>query len=256
MNDISDLRGIYPINLAWSAVDNVLGRSVLDPATGERDIDPIALGSSAAKFAIDPATREYGYGLVRPGVYDFHLGPVGSPPPQDPGGEYKAAIACWLWNPLFDELRLQTNAALFLGAIRAVWDQYRTYKEAAEGLVPIVHFVDSYQRFVKAVGKNFWVPVGRIIGFGQRDKVPPFALREPTVKPWPPQALDSQVNFALLEGPSTGVRQRLAAKLGDDTAATPTESESAKPKRGAKRSEPPKRGSLNDFLDDEIPDLG
>src|SRR6516162_1110099 len=42
-----------------------------------------------------------------------------------------------------------------------------------------------------------WAPVVELIGWVPRDKVPPIALREPTVKP--PAALDSQVKFALLE---------------------------------------------------------
>jgi hypothetical protein len=66
-------------------------------------------------------------------------------------------------------------------------------------------------------------PVIDIIGWVPRDKVPPFALREPTVKA--PLALDSQVRCALLGAP--------------------------KQTRGKTNT---KRGSLGDFIDDEIPE--
>jgi hypothetical protein len=64
-----------------------------------------------------------------------------------------------------------------------------------------------------------------IIGWLPRDKVPPFAMRAPTVTA--PAALDSQVRFALLGTP--------------------------KQTRG-KSSEAAKPGSLGDILDDEIPE--
>ena len=54
------------------------------------------------------------------------LSPVGSPPPPWPENEeYKPALGCWMWNPTFGELRLETNAAIFRQAIASVWDQCR-----------------------------------------------------------------------------------------------------------------------------------
>ena len=91
--------------------------SVFNPETGERELREIELGQPAT-FALDMATRERGYGLIKTGVYDMKLTPVGSPPPPWPGDEeYKPAIGCWLWNPTFGELRLETNAAIFRQAV-------------------------------------------------------------------------------------------------------------------------------------------
>jgi hypothetical protein len=259
MSDISDLEGVYPTALRWNAEFGNLGCSAYDAATGERGVEIIELGSSMAKFAMDMATRERGYALIRVGVYDMRLTPVGSPPPDYPGDDsgFKPAIGVWLWSPLLNTVRCETNATLFLNAIQATWEQCRGFEEAAQGLVPVIHFVDRREQFVRAVNKTFWVPVVQIVGFIPRDKTP-FALREPTVKPWPPLALDSQVNFAQLGAPRreapTEVQQRLADKLGG-TAAPRAASKSATSKRGTKRSAPLERGELSDFLDDEIPDL-
>jgi hypothetical protein len=229
MTDISDLRGVFPTPLRWNAEGGVLGRGVRDEATGERDIEVIELGSPAAKFVMDYATRERGYGLIRIGVYDMRLQPCGSPPPEWPGDEdFKPAIGCWFWNPPLGELRLETNQSTVLRAINGVWDHCRTYKEAAEGLQPVIHFVDRREKHYKAIGKSFWAPVIDIIGWVPRDKVPAFALRPPTVKPSP--ALDSQIAFALLE------TRRPDVQIGGKTKTL-------------------EKGDLGDFLDDEIPEL-
>ena len=80
----------------------------------------------------------------------------------------------------------------------------------------------------------FYAPVIELLDWVPRDKVPPFALREPTVKP--PAALDNQVKFALLE-------------------ARPADREPAPSRAKAKGAAAPKRGSLKETLDDEIPEL-
>ena len=49
-----------------------------------------------ARFVLDLATRQVGYGLIRTGVFDFRLAPVGSPFPDYPGDDYKLAIALML----------------------------------------------------------------------------------------------------------------------------------------------------------------
>src|SRR6202012_1503089 len=104
---------------------------------------------------------------------------------------------CFVWNPRLGELRLETNAVIFFNAINALWNYCRTFEEATAGLQPIVEFVGRRERFIKKVGKMFYAPVIELLDWVPRDKVPPFALREPTVKP--PAALDNQVKFALLE---------------------------------------------------------
>jgi hypothetical protein len=235
MSDISDLRGVFPTPLRWNAEAGVLGYGTYDGATGERGVEEIELGSPEAKFVMDYACRERGYGLIRVGLYDMRLGPIGSPPPEWPGDpDFKPAIGVWMWNPSCGELRLETNGAMFRNAVVAVWDRCRTFKEASEGLQPVVFFIDRREQLVKSVGKTFWEPVVDIINWVPRDKVPPFALREPTVKP--PVALDSQIKHALLEHLQKKAPSRSQPK--------------------AKSGKPPKRGSLDDLLDDEIPDLG
>jgi hypothetical protein len=233
MSDINDLHGVFPTPLRWNAEAGVLGYGTYDAATGERSIEEIELGSPEAKFVMDYACRARGYGLIRVGLYDMRLSPIGSPTPEWPGDpDFKPAIGCWMWNPPLGELRLETAGAMFRKAIVAVWDRCRTFKEASEGLQPVVFFIDRRNRLVKAVGKTFWEPIIDIIGWVPRDKVPPFALRAPTVKP--PVALDSQVSHALLGH----LKQKALA-----------------PSRGkAKPGAALKRGSLNEFLDDRLPD--
>ena len=175
---------------------------------------------------MDLATRERGYGLIRSGLYDMRLSPVGAPAPEWPGDDdFKPAIGCLLWNPPLGELRLESNQATLLRSFYELWDRARTFKEAGEGLQPVVHFTDRLELFYRQIGKTFIAPVIDIIGWLPRDKVPPFAMRAPTVKA--PMALDSQVRFALLGAP--------------------------KQTRG-KSSGPAKRGSFDDILDDEIPE--
>jgi hypothetical protein len=233
MSDISDLHGVFPTPLRWNAEAGVLGYGTYDGATGERSIEEIELGSPQAKFVMDYACRERGYGLIRVGIYDMRLTPIGSPPPQWPDDpDFKPAIGCWMWNPSLGELRLETNGAMFRNAVVAVWDRCQTFKEASEGLQPVVFFIDRRERLVKPVSKTFWEPVIDIINWVPRDKVPPFALRAPTVKP--PLAIDAQVSHALL-GHS---QQKTLA-----------------PPRGKGRSSAAlKRGSLNEFLNDRLPD--
>ena len=133
---------------------------------------------------LDLATRERGYGLIRSGVYDIKLSPVGSPPPPWPENEeYKPALGCWMWNPTFGEVRLETNAAIFRQAVDSLWDQCRAAPQAAEGLQPVVRFVDRVSTLVKAVNKTFFGPVIQIVGWVERDKVPGWVARTPTVLP-------------------------------------------------------------------------
>jgi hypothetical protein len=220
-NDISDLHGVFPAPLRWNAELGFLGYGVFDETTGERTIQEIELGSEAARFVMDLLSRERGYGCIRQGLYDMRLTPVGTPAPDWPHDpDYRPAIGCWLWNPILGELRLESNQSNLLRAVSGIWDRCRSFKEAADGLQPVVHFVDRFERKYPALRKIFWVPVINIIGWVPRDKVPPFAVRPPTVKA--PLALDSQVRFALLGSP-----------------------------REAKKD----RDTLDNFLDDAIPEL-
>jgi hypothetical protein len=183
MSDLSDLHGIYPTSLRWNSESGFLAISALNAETGERELQQIELGQSAT-FVLDLATRERGYGLIKSGVYEMKLTPVGSPPPPWPDEEgYKPAIGCSLWNPTFGELRLETNATIFRQAVASVWDRCRVEPQAAEGLQPVVRFVDRVPVPVKAVNKTFIGPVIEVIGWVERTKVPGWANREPTVLP-------------------------------------------------------------------------
>ena len=183
MSDLSDLHGIYPTSLRWNAESGFLGVSAFNGETGERELRQVELGQ-AATFVLDLATRERGYGLIKSGVYDMKLSPVGSPPPPWPeNDEYKPALGCWMWNPTFGELRLETNATIFRQAVDSLWDQCRAEPQAAEGLQPVVRFGDRVSTLVKAVNKTFFGPVIKIVGWVERDKVPGWQARTPTVSP-------------------------------------------------------------------------
>jgi hypothetical protein len=235
MNDLNDLRGVFPTALRWNAEHGVLGHSYWDDTTAERTIKEIELGSPMARFVMDLLTRERGYGMIRKSTYDMRLTPVNSPPPEWPDDDdFKPAIGCWLWNPALGEVKLETNGAIFRGAVFSVWNRCRTYEEASDGLQPVIDFVDRRAQTYADLGKTFWVPIIDIIGWVPRDKVPPFALREPTVKP--PAALDSQIRFALLNAPRP-------------------EQGPVRTRGKVKTSGASKRDALEEVLDDEIPEL-
>ena len=80
MSDLSDLHGIYPTSLRWNAESGFLAVSVFNAETGESELQQIEFGQPAT-FVLDLATRERGYGLIKSGVYEMKLTPVGSPPP-------------------------------------------------------------------------------------------------------------------------------------------------------------------------------
>jgi hypothetical protein len=114
----------------------------------------------------------------------MRLTPVGSPPPPWPGdAEFKPAIGMWVWNPTFGELRIETNASIFREAIASIWDECRVDPRAAQDKQPVVRFVDRVSVTKKAIGKSFFSPLIKVIGWVERDKVPGWANREPTVAP-------------------------------------------------------------------------
>jgi hypothetical protein len=184
MSDLSDLHGIYATALRWNAEDGFLGISSFNPETGERELQPIEFGQPAT-FVMDLATRERGYGLIKVGLYDMRLTPVGSPPPPWPGDgeEFKPALGCWVWNPQLGELRLETNATMFRQAIDNVWRRTRFESQAMEGQQPVIRFTDKVEVNLKALRKTFYTPVIKIVGWAERDKVPGWTTRTPTVLP-------------------------------------------------------------------------
>ena len=218
MSDLSGLHGVFPSSIRWNAEDGFLGVSTYNPETGERELKEIELGKPAT-FVMDMATRERGYGQIRAGVYDMRLTPVGAtPPPWPDDDEFKPALGCWFWNPTFGELRLETNAAIFRQAMSVVWDEGKGAPEAAAGLQPVISFTGSVQIMVKSVGKTFHGPVIRIIGWIERDKVPGWPERKPTVPP--PKALE-----ALPTAPAIDTQVKKTAKTKAKTKAKPAASD-------------------------------
>ena len=181
MPDLSDLHGIFPNSLRWNAETGVLGIAVYNAETGERELQEILLGNTAT-FVLDLATRMRGYGLIKVGVYDMRLTPVGSPAPPWPGDEeYKPALGCWVWNPTLGELRIETNAAIFRQAISSIWDQCRIAEQAIRGEQPVIRFVDRVDVPIKSLGKTYYGPVVQVVSWWERNKVPGWQERTPTV---------------------------------------------------------------------------
>jgi hypothetical protein len=181
MSDISDLEGVYPSSLRFNAEEGFLGFSTYNYETGERELQLIEFGVDAT-FVLDLATRERGYGYVRIGIYDMRLTPVGSPPPPwSDDFDFKPAVGCWLWCPSLGELRLETNGAHFRQAISNIWDRARRAPEAATGAQPIIRFTGCVTAWNKKFNKNFFAPKVEIVGWVERDQVPGWSARTPTV---------------------------------------------------------------------------
>jgi hypothetical protein len=181
MSDLSDLQGVYPTSIRWNAETGTLGVSAFNSETGEHELQPIDFGPPAT-VAMDILTRERGYGMLRPGVYDVRLTPVGSPPPPWPGNpDFKPALGVWLWNPQYGDLRLETVASIFRTTLSGVWDRALVDPMAAEGNVPVIRFEGSVPVTIRAVGKTFQRPIIKIVGWVERDKVPGWSSRPPTV---------------------------------------------------------------------------
>ena len=238
MSDLSDLHGIYPVGLRMNAETGVLSVSTYDAETGGREQREIELGK-AATFVLDMATRERGYGLIKIATYNMILTPVGSPAPAWPGDdEYKPALGCWLWNPTFGEVRVETNASIFRTAISDVWDRARREPQFMEGLQPVIRFVGRAEIEIKSVGKTFFGPVIDIIGWTERDKVPGWKERAPTV-PLPPAS-------PLLAASSAPATATPAAKT------LPKSKAKIKDKQGPKPG-PDDPGHIDPNLNDPLP---
>jgi hypothetical protein len=183
MSDLDGLHGVYPAAFRWSAEEGFLGISAFNPQSGEREVRPIEFGQPAT-FAADLATRMRGYGLVRPGQYEMLLTPVGAPPPPWPGNdEFKPAIGMWLFSPTHGPVRLETCGTILRNAVVDIWDRCRREPSAVEGLQPVISFVDRVPVLIKALKKTFYAPVIERVGWVERDAVPGWMDRAPTVLP-------------------------------------------------------------------------
>jgi hypothetical protein len=189
MSILADVGGDFPPFVLWNAETGELSYRPFDEAAGERLSKVIELGSSAAKFALDTMTVVRGFGKVRQGARDFVMTPAGSAPPGRPDADYKPAIGITLWNPPLGELRIETTATIFRGEIGAVVDRCADFDEARKGLIPVILFADRRDRPFRALGKTFYGPVIHITNWAERDAIPAFRARPPTVPP--PTALPS-----------------------------------------------------------------
>jgi hypothetical protein len=192
MSDLSDLGehgGDYPKAARWNAENGVIAISTYNIETGMREQQSVDFGE-ASTFVIDLLTRERGFSMYRPGVYDARLTPVGSPPPEWPGDpDFKPCIACMGWNPVYGEVRFETNARLFKDALMGVWERALAAPEAVDGQQPVIRFMGAVEVVIRAIGKTFMSPIIHIIGWMPRDQVPPWANRPPTVPPPKPAPL-------------------------------------------------------------------
>ena len=166
----------------------------------------------------------------------MRLAPVGSPPPDWPAdAEFKPALGVWAWHPAHGELRLEIISTLFRNVISDLWAEYRTETAAAEGLQPVITFTDRVEVRVKAINKQFFVPIVKIVGWVERSRIPGWADRPPTVPaPAPMQLLPTSSAPAPVVAPSNK-----AARL--------------KPPKGAAKPGPDKPGPIDPNLNDDIP---
>ena len=99
--------------------------------------------------------------------------------------------------------------------------------QAAEGLQPVVCFVDRVPVPVKAVNKTFFGPVIKVIGWVERDKVPGWAsARRPSRRPRPRRSCPRSSAPAPADACSQEVHQGKPAKAKQGRG----------PKPGARRS--------------------
>ena len=84
-------------------------------------------------------------------------------------------------------------------------------RKPSAGLQPVVRFVDRVEILIKAVGKTFFGPVIEVIGWVERDNVPGWKARAPTVPP--PAAPPLLAARAPAPAPATPAAKK-SAKVG------------------------------------------
>jgi hypothetical protein len=220
MSILADIGGDFPPFMLWHAETGELSYRPFDEVAGERVAKNIELGSSAAKFALDIGTVERGWAKVRLGSRDVITSPVGSPPPAQPAEDYKPAVSLAAWNPILDELRIETSTTIFRNAICFLLDRCFGFDEAVRGLVPVVLFADRRERAFRSLGKTFWSPTIDIIGWAERERVP--AFRCPRTVPAPTAAPSLEEAVALPEHDDAPARHRLLKGQRQPAQVTPS----------------------------------
>jgi hypothetical protein len=171
-------------------------------------------------------TRKRGYGLVTDSKFDMRLTDVGAPPPPAPEDpRYKPAVSMLMWSQSYGLAQWISCGIIVVKTIATFWDECRSFREAADGLLPQVEI--GHPRLV-TIGRppqqrEFYAPVLTITGWVTREAIPVLAARPPTVEP--PPRLDSQIPFRPVK--------QLAGK-----------------------ARPPVVDGLSEILDDDIPELG
>jgi hypothetical protein len=225
MSDLSDLHKIYPPAFRWITDQGFPAVSKYNPETGERGLQEIGFGQPS-RLVVDLLTRERGYVKIKPGVFEELLTSVGSPPPPWPNDEdFKPAIACWVYGPQFGEMRFVTNTRIVRDpiddVIRSAWSE----PQAAEGQQPVIQFVDRVPVLIKSLKKTFYAPVIERIGWVERNQVPGWADRPPTVPlPKPLPFLGSSVSAPMqisAQKPATAAPTKEPAKASHHKARRP-----------------------------------
>ena len=215
----------------------LLQRLKFNALTGSLLLGDTELGAGS-RWVGDMLTRRRGVGRTGDGVFEFYLTPVGSAPPTIPEDDkFKPAVAMIWWSPEDGLAEMITNGSILRRTISDYWETYKTYQEAADGMLPLTEF--GPPREVKVGRTNirvFWTPVLTVIGWIPREDIPALKYRPPTVPP--PIRRDQQVPFrptAML--PSAKDRRKTSA-----------------PAKDRQRGSAP--DPLSEILDDEIPELG
>jgi hypothetical protein len=242
MTDLAGMPGAHAPHIRWAAENGVVGIAVYDAVLGDRSIEPIALGSREAKFAIDLMTRQKGYGLIATGAYDFKMVSVDEPWPASPGDKYKPSYGLWGWSPAFGEVRLESNGALYRDALVGIVDLALKCDEAHAGKCPVIWFTDRRERTFKISGsKIYWAPIIVLAGWHPREQNP-LGARPPTNRITGPAA-----NAAQLPHEPSATESNLKAHLAQPVRLTRP---GGQPATRRTDSPPPTK---DDDLDDNIP---
>ena len=233
----------YEPSLRWNAETGELNY-VQTNEIFEKETTPIQLNTPEATFAMDMRRRERGRARIATGLYKMFSAPLGQelpplPPEEAPfASEYKVALCVDVWNPKLGLARLEATGAYFRAALGRIWQEYTTWPEAADGWVPVIRFVGSRRVSPKKYpNKTYHSPSILRVGGLPREKIAPFAAKEPTV-PLPVRVEnDSQIAAAL--------RAKLEAPQQEKKT-------SDREPRGGRKSKP---GPVDDDLDNEIPEL-
>jgi hypothetical protein len=194
MNDLADLIGVKGIrdpSLRWNAIDGKGWRIETFNEAGERDFELLPENHN---FVCDMLTRQRGVGKTGDGLFLMHLTPVGSPPPIVADDDLKPAVSMTVWAPDTGCAEITTCGAVLRNSIVHLWEKYKSFKEASNGLVPVVKFGPAVE---VPIGKKnnlriFWGPTFEFINWLDRNEVPGLCYRQATVPPPKPSNLQIQ----------------------------------------------------------------